>query len=1220
MNNFITYDECELYPGSKMNMIMGPNGTGKSSIVAAIAIGLGWSPLLLGRSKDIVEYIKYGCNQAIIEIVLKSKSIKNGFIRIKRKIEITNKSTKNEDKKYSKTEWTLSEEEEWREGGESKDRNRNDRVNISTINKLMNEFNIQLDNLCQFLPQDRVSEFARLDPIELLRETEKIASDKEILQLHQKLIEKKIQERGFSGANDEAKQLLTDLTLRNEQIEITMKEHHERIRHALIVKACQRKRITLLYKLAQEEVSRLREERNKTKTLYLKAEKINDPLRKRLESQEKVYQRQQIKTVEINSSLDLYHQNIQNEINEINSLTRNQESIRTKVFKMRETREKRNETISFVREEIKELERKNNSFHSFIDFNSPNSSNSSPSLSSIINLLSEEEESIKTQLVPISNVIFELEQEISQFESKNKKIQVEGTNLGDEINYLNSLYSKLENIKEQRMKILETLSPDTHSTLNWLSQNRKHFKDRIYGPIFMEVTIKEPLVKKQIENIFSRSILFSFVVTNLSDLKTLLIKAEDENKWRINVICVDMTEDEGKKRRFNQFNENENQIKNISINENGNGINNLKDEIISPNCKLNKNENDKNNNFQIDPLFKSLGFYRMAIDCIEAPKAVMLALCDSFRLDMIPISINPEIDHDRIVHLALKDRERFEMEREKEREGRERDEKKILNQGIRMGEITEYVTSTTIFRIKYSRYDPRDYCISCKPINENLGILSGEDNNSKELTDEKNRIQGEIKAKRQQLTINQEKIKGHLREIDKIKKEKMVPIQSTRDELITKSREITLKIKTIQNNQTRLEMKQFELKRLTMKEAVEIKDEKVLLEEWKELTIGKMKILQSSLFDLLKSYAQSMITHSSDRLAIERILNEIEDIKREIEKNTQTLYQHQRELERIEALYGDAKERAKRMKPSSDQEDEKEREGEEQRDREGEKTFEKIEIDPESLPNNIDDLDQMILVEQSKAQTKVKNLSPITIQEYEQRKVQISTLEQLLLSKEASLDSLKMEIQSIKSKWLPKVTKMIQRIDKHFSNYFKEMNLDGHVQLVTHEREDFDRWELNILVKFREDQQLQRLSWQRQSGGERSVTTILYLLSLQEITSSPFRIVDEINQGMDAKNERMIHGLIVKSAINSNQNEKNLISNGDQNDYDSGIDNDLDGNSGYNEDGDEIKRSSQYFLITPKLLTGLEYHEKMNISCLFSGAMIPKINQSNVNETKPLIY
>lgn len=64
----------------------------------------------------------------------------------------------------------------------------------------------------------------------------------------------------------------------------------------------------------------------------------------------------------------------------------------------------------------------------------------------------------------------------------------------------------------------------------------------------------------------------------------------------------------------------------------------------------------------------------------------------------------------------------------------------------------------------------------------------------------------------------------------------------------------------------------------------------------------------------------------------------------------------------------------------------------------------------------------------------------------------------------------------------------------------------------------------------RDNEKLQLLTGQRQSGGERAVSTILYLMALQNLAKSPFRVVDEINQGMDPRNERMIHEQIVKGA------------------------------------------------------------------------------------------
>lgn len=60
---------------------------------------------------------------------------------------------------------------------------------------------------------------------------------------------------------------------------------------------------------------------------------------------------------------------------------------------------------------------------------------------------------------------------------------------------------------------------------------------------------------------------------------------------------------------------------------------------------------------------------------------------------------------------------------------------------------------------------------------------------------------------------------------------------------------------------------------------------------------------------------------------------------------------------------------------------------------------------------------------------------------------------------------------------------------------------------------NFKEWGIEIRVSFRENVKPQVLSARVQSGGERSVSTIMYLMALQEMMVSPFRCVDEINQG-----------------------------------------------------------------------------------------------------------
>jgi hypothetical protein len=116
---------------------------------------------------------------------------------------------------------------------------------------------------------------------------------------------------------------------------------------------------------------------------------------------------------------------------------------------------------------------------------------------------------------------------------------------------------------------------------------------------------------------------------------------------------------------------------------------------------------------------------------------------------------------------------------------------------------------------------------------------------------------------------------------------------------------------------------------------------------------------------------------------------------------------------------------------------------------------------------------------------------------------------------------------------------------------------------------NFKNWGIQIMVQFREKSKLQQLSAQVQSGGERSVSTIMYLMALQELMVSPFRCVDEINQGLDERNERLVFKRIVENS--SRPPEGSNLAN----------------------------HSGQYFLITPKLLPNLYDMENDAMTVLF---------------------
>jgi structural maintenance of chromosomes protein 5 len=205
------------------------------------------------------------------------------------------------------------------------------------------------------------------------------------------------------------------------------------------------------------------------------------------------------------------------------------------------------------------------------------------------------------------------------------------------------------------------------------------------------------------------------------------------------------------------------------------------------------------------------------------------------------------------------------------------------------------------------------------------------------------------------------------------------------------------------------------------------------------------------------------------------------------------------------------------------------------------------------------------------------------VRDFERRAREIEEYEQRVKTVAAQLQEHKTEIKKKRAEWEPQVDSIVSKINDAFADSFARIGCAGQVAVFKASSEhpidcteekggsenglDFANWAIHISVKFRETEPLSLLDSHRQSGGERAVSTIFYLMALQSLSRAPFRVVDEINQGMDPRNERMVHGRMVDIAA---------------------------------EDG-----GSQYFLITPKLLSGLKYRRGMTVLCIVSGENMP---------------
>lgn len=211
LTNFVTYANAEFFPGPNLNMVIGPNGTGKSSLVCAICLGLGWGPQHLGRAGQVGEFVKHNTDVAEVEIELQKRpnEASNYVVRV-RIIRDGNQR-----------EWFLQGK----------------KTSLKAVQSLTRSLSIQVDNLCQFLPQDKVAEFSGLSPVDLLLHTQRAAAPEHMVDWHNKLKARRKEQKALEQQHELDKETLDILENRqqNLQAEVRRLEERQEIQEKLMI-------------------------------------------------------------------------------------------------------------------------------------------------------------------------------------------------------------------------------------------------------------------------------------------------------------------------------------------------------------------------------------------------------------------------------------------------------------------------------------------------------------------------------------------------------------------------------------------------------------------------------------------------------------------------------------------------------------------------------------------------------------------------------------------------------------------------------------------------------------------------------------------------------------------------------------------------------------------------------------------------------------------------
>ncbi|KAK8125654.1 structural maintenance of chromosome (SMC), partial [Apiospora kogelbergensis] len=1026
VEDFVTYEHAEFLPGPNLNMVIGPNGTGKSSLVCAICLGLGFHPRNLGRAGHVGEFVKHGKDYAVIEVELQADSNKrtNPIVRVQISREDNGRK------------W-------WLNGRESTQK---------AVQSLTKEMRIQIDNLCQFLPQDKVAEFAGLTPIDLLHETLRAAAPEKMIEEQAQLKTWHQEYKKLKSNVDASSDTLKQLEGRQQAQQADVDRLKEREAITDRIEEWKKTRICASY-----EVVRVAHRAAKTKVKDATArlrrlERASGPALEAVSSKEDYRAKielvvkdreKRLKDAEARSA-----EGIAEMENQGNAITQKKREIAAETASLQGPRKRE---IANVKQAITGLQAKYKQ--------------DPPAF-----VAGEWTQKIRAK----EHTQRDIAEEKRQATTHKDDIQRQGRAIMDEEKKLKQDIEHLDSQEGQLVSQLRKLDHHVARGWEWLQDHRDEFEEEVFGPPMLNCSLKDKRYSDLVQSMLGRSDFLCFITQTRKDHQKLSDQFYKEMKLRVTIkTCVNKIE-----------------------------------EFRPP---MSADE------------ARQLGIDGFAIDYLDGPSPVLATLCSDRRLHVSGVAlqdVNPQ-------------------------------QFKQLFEGQK---ISSWATGSTRFQvIRRREYGPGAETTSTRQVRPGQFWTDQPVDNA-----EKVELQKQLEAKveeKQKLRKTFGEAKAQLSELEE--RENAVK------EEITQLKLDKSKLQTAHTHWSALPEK--------------IETEKAKLKAQQDgLAVCRSRIaeLASELDDLCSAKVQAVLRHKElvahireARLALLdahiRLIEATSDIQGLKDRNreiTSNLDRTRDEIKNHQVAVRDLQQEAEQVRDEVAALSEEGDNIDIYRQKANGKTPEEIDQEIEAEQANfslIQPVDQQIL------------------RQYEKRNKEIHDYTSRKEEQTRKLEKVGGQIQKLMHKWEPSVDQLVSRINDAFSYNFQQISCAGEVGV--HKEEDFDQWAIEIKVKFRENETLQQLNQHRQSGGERAVSTIFYLMALQSMAQAPFRVVDEINQGMDPRNERMVHERMVEIACR--------------------------------------EHTSQYFLITPKLLTGLRYDPRMRVLCIASGEHVPPRHENWISRS-----
>ncbi|XP_010876179.2 structural maintenance of chromosomes protein 5 [Esox lucius] len=1008
MHNFLTYDHSIVYPGPNLNMIVGANGTGKSSIVCAICLGLGGKTAILGRGDKVGLYVKRGCNKGSIEIELYKP---RGNLVINREIHVEN----------NQSVWMLN-------GRHSSQK---------AVEEEVKALQIQVSNLCQFLPQEKVGEFAKMSKTELLEATEKSVGPPEMYEFHCELKTFRTKERELENVCKEKASALEKFKQRNERNKHDVKRYYEKKRHLDMIEMLEKKKPWVEYETARMELEGVKKEREDAKKQLKTLRESQAPMLKKIQHIDSQLRPIENQMKEKTARIKEASQKCKQKQDHLDRKHREIEDIK-QAFSLKQTEEAdRQKRISNTRRMIDDLRAELSNIGDVSD--------------------------VTPQIDAVNSEIKRIQAEKAEIEGENTDLSREKDNLMAECALLKNQLRSLDDMMKIKEAKLRGRSRDTYSAIQWLRQNKNLFSGNVYEPMMLVISVRNPEHAKYVENHIPFNDLRAFVFQKREDMEKFMAEVRDKQNLKVNAVFA----------------------------PDGSGATRIPSRPIES--------------------LERFGFFAYLRELFDAPEEVMSYLCNQYKVHDVPVGTDRtkamiktviEEPYLKVLYTA--------------------EEKYSLKKSLYSGKI-----STSNSAVRPSQYltmavdaeDKRQKELQIKAAEKSMQAIDSRMSTMRESVLKLDRRDNELKAKKKELS----ELKGKKRQLEQ-------KISAKQDSLR-------------QMEQGGIDLQKAEEETKTQISAVNSQKVAIVAEFMTHMKL-RAKLSMEKVYTALETMGLT-----AEKTKLENDCREGSAELRVLEQACAKLDQRKaRLLETCKGLMRTAREICK-MDP-----------GESAVPQDLHTAF-------CQLPDTLDEIDSMLNEERSRAEC-FTGLSENVVDEYNKREQEIKNLEKELDDKNKALDTYRRNISEAKERWLNPLKQLVEQINVKFSDFFCSMQCAGEVDLHSENEEEYDKYGIRIRVKFRSNTQLHELTAHHQSGGERSVSTMLYLMALQELNRCPFRVVDEINQGMDPVNERRVFDIVVRTACK--------------------------------------ETTSQYFFITPKLLQNLQYADEMTVLCVHNGPhMLP---------------